>query len=59
MGRMPDIQRESLIHDPIHGYIPFISIVDEGETSERTLLDHAWLQRLRQIYQLQGFYHKF
>ena len=53
MGRMPDIQRESLCHDPIHGYIPFISIVDEGETSERTLLDHPWLQRLRQIHQLQ------
>ncbi len=53
MGRMIDIQRESLCHDPIHGYIPFISIVDEGETSERTLLDHPWLQRLRQIHQLQ------
>lgn len=50
---MTDIHRESLCHDPIHGYIPFISIVDEGETSERTLLDHPWLQRLRQIHQLQ------
>ena len=48
-----DLQRESLCHDPIHGYIPFISIVDDGETSERTLLDHPWLQRLRQIHQLQ------
>jgi HD superfamily phosphohydrolase len=45
--------RESLIHDPIHGYVPFVSIVDAGETSERTLLDHPWLQRLRQIHQLQ------
>lgn len=53
MGRMTDVQRESLCHDPIHGYIPFVSIVDEGETSERTLLDHPWLQRLRQIHQLQ------
>ena len=48
-----DLQRESLCHDPIHGYIPFVSVVDEGETSERTLLDHPWLQRLRQIHQLQ------
>ena len=45
--------RESLSHDPIHGYIPFMSLVGDGETSERTLLDHPWLQRLRQIHQLQ------
>lgn len=50
---MEKINRESLLHDPIHGYIPFVSIVDEGETAERTLLDHPWLQRLRQIHQLQ------
>jgi len=53
MEDMKDLQRESLLHDPIHGYIPFVSIVDEGETSERMLLDHPWLQRLRQIHQLQ------
>jgi HD superfamily phosphohydrolase len=50
---MADIQRESLCHDPIHGYIPFVSVVDPGETSERALLDDPWLQRLRQIHQLQ------
>jgi uncharacterized protein len=50
---MTDLMRESLLHDPIHGYIPFMSIVDDGETSERTLLDHPWLQRMRQIHQLQ------
>jgi len=54
---MPDLLRESLCHDPIHGYIPFISVVDnvdsDGEISERALLDHPWLQRLRQIHQLQ------
>ncbi|MCH2114950.1 MAG: HD domain-containing protein [Pirellulales bacterium] len=50
---MKDLQRESLCHDPIHGYIPFVSLVDSGECSERTLLDHPWLQRLRQIHQLQ------
>lgn len=50
---METIHRESLLHDPIHGYIPFMTIVEPGETSERALLDHPWLQRLRQIHQLQ------
>jgi len=53
MTAMTDHLRESLCHDPIHGYIPFISVVDEGETSERTIIDHPWVQRLRQIHQLQ------
>jgi HD superfamily phosphohydrolase len=50
---MKNFQRESLCHDPIHGYIPFVSIVESGETSERMLLDHPWVQRMRQIHQLQ------
>ncbi len=50
---MKDFQRESLCHDPIHGYIPFVSVVGPGETSERSLLDHPWVQRMRQIHQLQ------
>ena len=50
---MIDVRCESLCHDPLHGYIPFISIVPPGETAERTILDHPWLQRLRQIHQLQ------
>jgi HD superfamily phosphohydrolase len=50
---MKNIQRESLCFDPIHGYIPFISVVDAGETSERSVLDHPWVQRMRQIHQLQ------
>ncbi|TWT99133.1 HD domain protein [Botrimarina colliarenosi] len=50
---MKDFTRESLVHDPVHGYVPFVSVVPDGETSERTLLDHPWLQRLRQIHQLQ------
>ncbi|TWT43330.1 HD domain-containing protein [Botrimarina hoheduenensis] len=50
---MKDFTRESLLHDPVHGYVPFVSRVPAGETSERTLLDHPWLQRLRQIHQLQ------
>jgi HD superfamily phosphohydrolase len=46
---------ESLSHDPIHGYIPFTSQagVSEGEISEQRIVDHPWLQRLRQIHQLQ------
>jgi HD superfamily phosphohydrolase len=53
MAAMKHFQRESLCHDPIHGYIPFISVVEPGEVSERMLLDHPWLQRMRQIHQLQ------
>jgi HD superfamily phosphohydrolase len=57
---MRDFQHESLSHDPIHGYIPFTSsvlAVGEGgrpdEVAEQQFLDHPWLQRLRQIHQLQ------
>lgn len=45
---------ESLSHDAVHGYIPFTSHTqDPGETSERQIVDHPWVQRLRQIHQLQ------
>jgi HD superfamily phosphohydrolase len=50
---MMKYSRDSLLHDPIHGYIPFVSLTEPGETSERSLLDNPWLQRLRQIHQLQ------
>ncbi len=57
---MRDFEYESLSHDPLHGYIPFTSSVGtpcEGESadevSERHIIDHPWLQRLRQIHQLQ------
>lgn len=52
---MKDFQNESLSHDPIHGYIPFTSPagLPPGEVAERELIDHPWLQRLRQIHQLQ------
>ncbi len=52
---MRDFQNESLSHDPVHGYIPFTSPagLPEGEVSEREIIDHPWLQRLRQIHQLQ------
>jgi HD superfamily phosphohydrolase len=52
---MRDLQRESLSHDAVHGYIPFIAAVglSDGEVSEQRIIDDPWLQRLRQIHQLQ------
>ena len=50
---MRDYQNEGLTHDPLHGYIPFTSGSAAPEASERQFIDHAWLQRLRQIHQLQ------
>ncbi len=50
-----DYTTESLSHDPIHGYIPFISRsgLPDGEVSEQEIIDHPWVQRMRQIHQLQ------
>ena len=58
MAAMRDLQQlhgESLSHDPIHGYIAFTSPagVGDDEVSEQQIIDHPWLQRLRQIHQLQ------
>ncbi len=59
---MRDFQHESLSHDPIHGYIPFTAaatnaagepLAEAGEVVEQQIIDHPWLQRLRQIHQLQ------
>ncbi|NUQ61365.1 MAG: HD domain-containing protein [Pirellulales bacterium] len=52
---MERFRSENLSHDPIHGYIPFTSSVGipDAETSERQIIDHSWIQRLRQIHQLQ------
>ncbi|MBX3412207.1 MAG: HD domain-containing protein [Pirellulales bacterium] len=52
---MKDFASESLSHDPLHGYIPFIAdtALPPGEVSERAIIDHPWVQRLRQIHQLQ------
>lgn len=52
---MRDYLQEALSHDPIHGYIPFTTgagLLAE-EVSERQLIDHPWVQRMRQIHQLQ------
>ena len=45
---------DSLTHDAVHGYLPFSSSSDDdGEVTERDLVDHPWVQRLRHIHQLQ------
>jgi HD superfamily phosphohydrolase len=50
-----DFATESLAHDPIHGYIPFVSKsgLPKGEVSEQEIIDHPWVQRMRHIHQLQ------
>jgi len=52
---MHEPQSESLSYDPIHGYIPFTSLAQgaSDEVSERQIIDHPWVQRMRQIHQLQ------
>src|SRR5437762_4410297 len=51
---MREFRNEGLSHGPIHGYIPFTTGTgSRGEVSERQIIDHAWVQRLRQIHQLQ------
>ncbi len=52
---MDRINSVSLSYDPLHGYIPFTTPVTgrADELTERHLLDHGWVQRLRHIHQLQ------
>jgi HD superfamily phosphohydrolase len=52
---MRPFRQESLSHDAIHGYIPFTARggVSEAEVAEQQIIDHPWVQRLRQIHQLQ------
>lgn len=52
---MDDFLNENLCHDPIHGYIRFVASdgVAESEICERQIIDHPWVQRMRQIRQLQ------
>lgn len=51
----PSFDAQNLTYDPVHGYIPFTSGVGlaAGEVSERQIIDHPWVQRMRQIHQLQ------
>ncbi len=46
--------RESLISDPLHGYIAFTATRAAGAVGEQSLIDHPWVQRLRRIHQLQS-----
>src|SRR5262245_140196 len=45
--------RESLISDPVHGYVLYSTVSSAREPAEQTLIDHSWVQRLRRIHQLQ------
>lgn len=44
----------ALLGDPVHGYISFTTPRSAGEKTEKDLIDSPWMQRLRQIYQLQS-----
>ncbi len=44
----------ALLGDPVHGYISFTTPRGAGEKTEKDLIDTVWMQRLRQIYQLQS-----
>lgn len=46
----------ALVHCPVHGYISFVSAKVRSENEpycEQDLIDSPWIQRLRQIHQLQ------
>src|ERR1700730_15569849 len=49
-----DYERESLVGDPLHGYMPFVAARGPDDVAEQTLIDHPWVQRLRRIHQLQS-----
>lgn len=52
---MPNFSSANLSYDPLHGYIPFTSGegAAAGVVSERQVIDHPWVQRMRYIHQLQ------
>lgn len=49
-----DYDGTALIADPIHRYIQFTVPLTKAEITEKALIDSAWVQRLRYIYQLQS-----
>src|SRR5947209_747934 len=56
---MTDLARRydavNLVADPLHGYIKITKrLRGDSDAAEQDLLDHAWLQRLRRIHQLQS-----
>lgn len=52
---MFEFDRENLSFDAVHGYMPIAMSArgSQDEVSELDLVDHAWIQRLRHIHQLQ------
>ncbi len=52
---MQTFQGENLSHDPIHGYLRFVAPMgdSDNEICERHVIDDPWVQRMRQIRQLQ------
>ncbi len=52
---MNSLLNASLSHNVVHGYIPFMSPqgLPDGEVAEQAIIDDPWVQRLRQIHQLQ------
>ncbi len=44
----------ALFADPIHRYIQFTVPQKKGEITEKQIIDSPWVQRLRNIYQLQS-----
>ena len=54
MSAISSYERESLISDPLHGYVTFTAARKSGEIAEQSLIDHPWVQRLRRIHQLQS-----
>lgn len=44
----------ALIADPIHGYITFTTPKGQKEKTEKDLIDSPWMQRLRNVCQLQS-----
>lgn len=55
-GPLPPYSGVSLVSDPIHGYIQYTTH-KKGRTTEITekdILDHPWMQRLRRIHQVQS-----
>ncbi|MCA9190467.1 MAG: HD domain-containing protein [Planctomycetales bacterium] len=52
---MDNFTSENLSHDPIHGYIGFVAqpFLAKQEICERQIIDGVWVQRMRQIRQLQ------
>ncbi len=50
----------SLSYDPIHGYVAFVDTpATAEEIVERDIIDHPWVQRLREIHQLQTAWYVF